>query len=63
MEDFRHLSRIAEIHGRRGHNPEDNPRSQDRPAAMALGLNLRRVLLSFTVVTGLAVGMAAWWGM
>jgi hypothetical protein len=57
MEDFRHISRLAEIHGRRG---EELETLQREPLAnLAPRLNLRRVLLSLTVVI---LGMAAWWG-
>lgn len=58
MEDFRQISRIVEIHGRRGRLPEDL--DAPAPAALQSQLNLRRVLLSLTVVV---LGMAAWWGM
>jgi hypothetical protein len=57
MEDFRHISRLAEIHGRRGEDLEVHP-----PASLASlppRFNLRRVLLSLTVVL---LGMAAWRG-
>ena len=57
MEDFHHLSRIAEIHGHRSEELEKLQRAPlVRPAPR---FNLRRVLLSLTVVL---LGMAAWWG-
>ena len=55
MEDFRQISRIAEIHGRRGEELETLQRtSLPSPASR---LYLRRVLLSLTII----LGMAAWW--
>lgn len=57
MEDFRQISRIADIHGRRGQSPDDLP-----PALADLQprLYLRRVLLSLTVAV---LSLAAWWGL
>lgn len=53
MEDFRHLSRVAEIHG---HRPLVLERGHRRPG---LHLNPGRLLLSFTAIV---LGMFAWWG-
>ncbi len=51
MEDFRHISRLADIHGRQ--HPEFQP-AQRLPR---LKFNPRRILLSLTVI----LGMIAWW--
>jgi hypothetical protein len=50
MEDFRHISRLADIHGRQ--HPEQEPHRLP-----GLQINPRRILLSLTVI----LGMIAWW--
>ena len=57
MEDFRHISRLADVQLDRWHAAEEA-----RKAAGLLRvprLHLRRLLLSVTVVI---LGMVAWWG-
>lgn len=60
MEDFRHLSRLADLYGHR--TPDDLVTPVElfptpRPRFNARGA--RGLLLSFTV---LVLGMVAWWG-
>ena len=51
MEDFRHISRLDDIHGRR------DPELEAPHRLPGLHVNPRRILLSLTVI----LGMIAWW--
>ena len=51
MEDFRHISRLADIHGHKHRELEPAHRLP------SLQINPRRILLSLTVI----LGMIAWW--
>jgi hypothetical protein len=57
MEDFRHLSRLAELYGHR--SPDDIATPVDLFPTPRPRLNARGLLISFTV---LVLGMVAWWG-
>jgi hypothetical protein len=58
MEDFRHISRLAEIHGEQRREVE-RARRDANLLPSAPQFNLRRVIVSLTVVI---LGMLAWWG-
>jgi hypothetical protein len=58
MEDFRHISRLADIHGDQRRELERARREANLLPAPPL-FNLRRVIVSLTVVI---LGMLAWWG-
>jgi hypothetical protein len=61
MEDFRHVSRLADVQLDRWKAVQEAREAAERaPTLSVRHLNLRRVLLSLTVVI---LGMAAWWGM
>jgi hypothetical protein len=59
MEDFRHLSRLADVQLDRWHAAAEARQAEGLPPLPRFPV--RRLLLSFTVVASVAVGMVAWW--
>ncbi len=60
MEDFRHIGRLVEVVADRQQEFERvrrNAQALPRPL-----FDLRRILFSLTVITGVAVGRVTWWG-
>jgi hypothetical protein len=60
MEDFRHLSRLADVQLDRWHAAKQARQAQG--LAPLPRFPVRRLLLSLTVVASVAVGMVAWLG-